>query len=320
MTSGNNPFTDFDGYDTYQPDFDKQEKVEVNNQDSFAQANHSADTDIKDPDVSTKSDGKNYIIDPLTGIKITEEDIRQREEYLREREMRINNINARSNAGDITAYPNNFPPLLKWYKYYPDKDLPSDSHIMVNRMLHIYYGGILLCLINVVCSFMTLAPNAASKVKSPATLIVTSLVFLFLVPYTMISLSFMNLYKSLKETRGLLYVIHMIVHSLTCIFFFFSALSIGSYGGLGWINSVNILSGGSKVVGAFGIIYSIAASLYFALLLYQLVIIARYFRAHEFDKKARAEVGRVALDAASRYSIEADHQEGLNVKDNLILT
>lgn len=278
------------------------------NQSNF-QSNPGSYTNPKGPetqyDSNLQSTGK--ITDKFTNRDITLDDIIKREKELEEREAKIRDLekkvsDARANGTTMDLHPRNYPLLLRWYRYYPDEEIPGDARAIMKMLYVMHYVLGVLLLFNSVCCFCTLVGGGGGVPKSPTTLVILSVAYLILLFPCSFGLIIMSLYKALSQQSAPRYVLFLLNYLGLCAFIVFLCLGLGNFGSLGYINAINLLSQSKgKWVGGLAIFYSAVMSLFLAFIIYLGILILRYFKDHKFDKRAKTEFAKMAANYASEH-------------------
>ena len=249
--------------------------------------------------------------DNLTGLNLTEKDLadkeaalRRREEMIANRERQVDQARANGTLSSLNQHPRNFPILLKFYKYYPEEDLPSDALPLMKKMMLSTYANLIVLFINVIGAFFCLAPGPKQKLDSSATTIVFSIVYL-LVGYPLsLELGLFVFYNALKQGKALKYIGAMVFTAIYFCFIVYLAVGLGDYGSVGWITTINVFGAAQNSwVGIITVIYSILATAYACLLAFIFYLAYKYYKSTDLQSRAVGEAAGMAAQYAS------DHRE-----------
>ena len=312
-TSGEyNPFasTNVDSFDaTHTNEVEQASPIANDNTQNIGQTNTTS-YDYEAQTTSTQT-GKAELKDPVTGLRITLKDIEERERVLNERENRISNrerevadAKANGTVDQLNKHPRNFPPFFKWYKYYPEEDLPEDSLKLMNYIKWVHYAVIIALLINVIGCIASLAHGASSAVNSPGANILFGIIYFIVISYLSLDLCFMVLYNALMNSKALKFIGFLITYGILFIVIAYIAIGINNYGSVGWITAINVI-GNNAGIGAFYFIFSILITLVAVALGWTWYMAYKYFRNNDFSKKAIGEAAQKASDFA------AEHREDI---------
>ncbi|EAY01417.1 hypothetical protein TVAG_230210 [Trichomonas vaginalis G3] len=245
--------------------------------------------------------------DSATGFSLSEKDLDERERALAEKEQKIaqrereiEEAKANGTYNHLNPHKRNFPIILNWYKYYPDEDIPKDAQQLVKfNMWTQYLGAILLALNFLGCLFLL---AAGEKVKSPSASILFSAIYLIIMVPICLDIIFMVLYNSLKEQKGLKFIGYLIGFGVYLIFIAFLAIGAFEYGSVGWVISINVLTGETgKWVGGYGIVWSIAATAFVVICGWLWYKAYKYYKSGSLSTKAFTEAAALATDYAREH-------------------
>ena len=247
------------------------------------------------PPASSKSNS--VFKDPVTGIPLTDEDLRRREEVLSRREREIENLENRVSNGDIPTRTTrkNFPPLLKLWAYHPDEDLPEKSRSIAKQVFYIFNATVGVYLVNCIGCFCCLA--SARYTSSPASKIVLSLLFLIVFCPISFEVSYFILYDALSKGKGLRFFIFMFTYLIWCGILVFNLIGIDDSGSVGFIQMINLFAG-PVVTAVVALVFCIAGSLDVAAMVFTFIKLFRFYRTEGLEKKAFGEAALIAAEKA----------------------
>lgn len=248
--------------------------------------------------------------DSITGLKITAEDLAKREEALAKREATISAMEtkveeARANGTMANLHPRNYPFILKWYKYYPEEEIPENARSLIKQLYWAHYAGWLLLAINFGCCFFTFAPGISAMISSPTFTCILAAAYFFLIGPITIDMCFMVLYNAISQKKALKFVGFLFTYGISFLFFAFVAISYDDYGSIGWINAINFFQAKeSSYVAIVGLVFSSVASLYTCYHGWLWWVALIYFRKNKFEKAALTEAAGIAANYAAEHKDE----------------
>ncbi|KAH0794984.1 Secretory carrier-associated membrane protein 1 [Histomonas meleagridis] len=246
---------------------------------------------------TTSSSSGSQFKDPVTGVPITDDDLRRREEMLARREREIEALENRVSSGDIPKVQTrkNFPPLLKWWAYHPDEDLPEKSVTIAKQIFYVYLATVAVYLINCIGCFCCLA--SAEHTSSPATKIVLSLLFLIIFCPISFEVSYFVLYDALARGKALRFFCFMATYIIWCGILVFNLIGIDDSGSVGYIQMINLF-GGPAGVAIIALIFCILGTLDVAAMVFTFIRLFRYYKSEGLEKKAYGEAAVIAAEKA----------------------
>ena len=242
--------------------------------------------------------------DPTTNMQITSDMLDKREAELARRERIIESKEQQVRDGSLTPSSSNknFPPILRWYSYHPDEELPESARKQAKILFFIYLAIGILYLVNWIGCLCCLNPNAAHQTSSPATKVVLSTVF-FLVFFPLsYEVSYFVYYKALAQGKALRFVCFLATYIIWGLFLAFNAVGIEESGSVGWIQTIDMFTGKGgfcKFVAIVGLIFSLLATGLFAFMVFMLIKLIKYYREEGLEKRTYAEAGQYALEKAN---------------------
>lgn len=288
-----NPFGNPNSYDSYTAS--DQQSV------SFVDPGVNSSSQVYS-DVANSSSGSQFK-DPVTGMVLTPEILTAREEALARREREIENKESQLRNGTIVARPANFPPVLHFWYYYPNEELPLKACELMERMKLSIYGLHLSFLLNWIGCLFCLAPGCGDALKtSVGTLIILSSLFLFVICPISFEISFFVIYNSIKAGKAIRFFCGLIVYILYFLFLAFAVVGIIGGGSVGFISMFELFGAQkSKWVGIFSLIYCIAGCLEGVFMVYIFIKFIGYYRTEGLTKKAIMEASLLAADYAKEH-------------------
>ncbi|KAH0795031.1 Secretory carrier-associated membrane protein 1 [Histomonas meleagridis] len=241
--------------------------------------------------------GKAVFKDPITGVPITDEDLRKREEMLAKREREIESLENRISSGDIPVREprKNFPPLLRWWSYHPEEDLPEKAQPIAKQIFYVYLATVFVYLINCIGCFCCLA--SAENTSSPATKIVLSLLFLIIFCPISFEISYFVLYGALQTGKGLRFFCFMATYIIWCGILVFNLIGIDDSGSVGFIQMINLF-GGPAGVAIVSLVFCVLGCLDVAAMVFTFIKLIRYYKSEGLEKKAFSEASLIAAEKA----------------------
>lgn len=248
--------------------------------------------------------------DRVTGLKLSEREIAEREAVLQKkeaaiaaRERQVEDARANGTLESLNPHKRNFPILIHAYKYYPEEDLPSDSLKLMNTIKWLVQIGAIILAFNLLCTLFLLAPGQAEKISKGACILFAAIYLLVVAPLSL-ELGMFPLYNALRDSKGLKFFGSIAFFAIYALFFIYLVVGLGDYGSAGWITSINAFGAEkNKWVGVALLIFSIAGTLFCVFACYVWWILVSYFRANDFSKKAAGEAAGMAANYAN------DHKE-----------
>ncbi|KAK8854119.1 hypothetical protein M9Y10_016669 [Tritrichomonas musculus] len=242
--------------------------------------------------------------DPVTNIQITSDLLDRREAELARRERMIESREQQIRDGTFTppSTNKNFPPLLRWYSYHPDEELPESARTQAKILFYIYLAIGIVYLVNWIGCLFCLNRSAAQATSSPATKIVLSTIFLFAFYPLSYEVSYFVYYKALAQGKALRFVCFLATYAIWGLFLAFNAIGMNESGSVGWIQTIDMFAaegGGAKIVAVIGIIFSIAASGLFAFMVFIFIKLIKYYKDEGLEKRTYAEAGQYAAQKAN---------------------
>jgi len=272
-------------------------------------------------DTSLKDKAQNQIkkvVENIPGANITDDDLaareaalEARERQIREREDAIATAKATGDMSSINPRPFNFPYYFNWYKYYPEHDIDEGARPLLERVKMVHYAGAGILAYNFLVCLLCLSKSVAAKLTSPATLIVLSLIYVLLVAPVSFDIVFMVFYNALKEDKALKYYGFLLTYGIYFLFFGFLAIGtsiFGTVGSVGWINTLNIMSGtGTGLVTTLGFVFCIVSSLFTFVVGLTWIQCLNFRSSEAYKKKAMGEFAGVAATFANDNKDEIAH-------------
>lgn len=252
----------------------------------------------------TQSSANSSFVDPVSGmVNLSDADLSAKEAELARREMEIarqeslvaNGIPVES-AG-LENRPKNFPPFIKFWKYYPDKEIPVDSQPLIRQIFILWLVMDITYLANWIVSFCCLA--CADSLGSVGSLLVLSTVYLFIFVPVSYEVCFFVLYKAIKESRGLSFFCFIGTFTVWGIIIAWHAVGIEEGGAVGWIQTIDLYLGGHAFVGTLGLIVSLGYTTCVAGVIYYWLKCWNFYKKNGLKAKAFGEASTIAARYAS---------------------
>lgn len=242
----------------------------------------------------------------IPGMKITEEELAQREAILARREQEISKrenqiAEAKANGtfDQLQYHPKNFPIILKIWSYYPEDDLPPESIPTVNVIKWIMIASALILVYNFIECFFAYSENARLVITNATTFVLMSALYGAIIIPISFEFCFFVLYNALKLGKGLKFFGFMLMYSLFLLVHGALLVGYSDYGGsFGFIHMVELFSKKASVAGVLGLIYCIFTSLLVVAIILTWLRMFRYYRTSGLDKKTVGEAGKIAADYA----------------------
>jgi hypothetical protein len=243
--------------------------------------------------------------DPVTGMVLSKAQMDQRESELAKREAEISKYEQQVASGTfVPRKEKNFPPYLNWWAWHPDRDLPVNIAPSMKKLRLIFLGVTLVYVINVIGCFALMSPGASEKVRSPATHIVLSLVFLIVLCPLSFELAFFGLYKAVQRGKGLKFFVSLFWYVVWFAFLCFNVVGLIDTGSVGFMIMFQVF-GGSTGAGVVALIFCICGSGIAVLLAIFGIWLVRYYRTNGLSKKAMMEGATIAADYAKDHPDQA---------------
>lgn len=240
-------------------------------------------------------------VDPVTGAPISQSDLDKRENILRQREQAIQAKETALQNGTIekVANPKNFPPLLRWWAYHPDEDLPENSRKMAKLIFYIFGATGIVYLVNFIGCLCCLNHGAAQQVSSPATKIVLSTIFLFVFWPISYELCYFVLYRALSQQKAMRYFCFLGTYAIWILILAFNAIGIDEGGSVGFIQMIDLFAASSgKFVAVIAVIFSVLACADIAAMVYTYILAIRFYKSEGLTQKAFSEASQFAANKA----------------------
>jgi hypothetical protein len=256
------------------------------------------------PKVS-KSQGGEFR-DPVSGMLVTDKQMREREAELQKKEAEIAALEGAVADGTYKkpASDKNFPPLLKWWAWHPRRDLKEDLVGPMQKIRWLFIGWAGAALINVVGCLACLTPSVSKKLKSPATMIVLSILGLVVFCPLATDLALFTLYKAMRNAKALKFFCGLGVYAIWILYIVFCVLGIMGTGSLGIIATIDVF-GANAVVGVIGLIFSLGGAAIAVLKGLSFVWLIRYYRRSGLKDKAFREGAELAAKYAKDHPDQA---------------
>ena len=281
------------------PDLAQQQQQQ---QPQYEQKSEKTSTATKIINTLTGNKNDDIYVDPITKVPISQKDLDAKEAALnkREEELRAKEAALQNGTYQAPQFPKNFPPLLKFWKYYPDHDLPPNSVRMAKILFWIYNATGIVYLINFVGCLCCLNGDASEKVDSVATKIVLSLLFLIVFWPISFEISYFVLYNALMQGKAVKFFCFMLTFVIWIAILIFNLVGIGVGGSVGFIQMIQLFSAkpGAKFVAIIALIFCIVGSLDAAAMIFEFIHLIRYYKNEGFSKKAMKEASAYAIEKA----------------------
>lgn len=243
--------------------------------------------------------GKPEFVDPVTGMPITEKQIADRERQLEERERMIREREEALANGTIrvTHGRKNFPPMLHWWSYHPDEDLPLEARKTAKTMFMtlLLFGPIYL--INFLAVLFSMGCGDILH-NSPAMMLVLSAFYLIALWPVSFEICYFPYYNSLISGKAMRFFCALGVYFLYFALLVFNVIGIASNGAIGIISVIDLFAAGKVLQGVFGIIFVVAGILDICVMVIVFISLIAYYKQEGLDKKAFAEAGQFAAEKA----------------------
>lgn len=191
-----------------------------------------------------------------------------REKSLGKREAEISELERQAQAGTYQPPVNdkNFPSFLHWWVWHHDRDLSDDRAPIMKKLRLLFLGTGIVYLANVIGCLATLAPEAAEKVDSPATMIVLSLMLLVVLCPLAMEFVFFTLSKAMKRVKAAKYICGLAACFVYFVFIMFTIIEIQDGDSVDFIVTIAVWSG-NGAVGFIALVFVLLAIAEAALLL-----------------------------------------------------
>ena len=245
------------------------------------------------------SSSKGTFVDPITGVPLTEADLKAREEALAKREREIEQREQQLADGTYVPPANNknFPPLIRFWAYHPDDDIPENFRVLVKRIFWIYCSCTIVYFLNFIGALGCLKGAAAKKTNSPATMIVLSAVYFFIFVPLSFEVSFFVMYSALKEGKGLRLFCFMITYVIWFAFLVMNVIGWKDNGTLGFIQTFDMFSA-AKGVAIIGLLFCITGTLAAVAMVLTFIHLIKLWKSEGLQKMAFQEASKIAAEKA----------------------
>lgn len=299
---------DLDGYNPFENPSDKNDQSYSIPQPSTTSTTYSPQqgtttTSPSPAPTSTKPTNSSFV-DPVVGVvNLSDADLSAKEAELARREMEIarqeslvaNGISVES-AGLVNR-PKNFPPFIKFWKYYPDQEIPPDSQSLIKQIFILWFVMDATYLANWIVSLCCL--SCADALGSVGSLLVLSTVYLLIFVPVSYEVCFFVLYKALKESRGLSFFCFLFTFAIWGVVIAWHAVGIEEGGAVGWIQTIDLFIGKHSLVGTLGLIVSLAYTTCVAGVIYYWLKCWSFYKQNGLKSKAFGEASTIAAQYAS---------------------
>lgn len=237
--------------------------------------------------------------DPVTGMPVTESQVEARERQLAERERQIAEKEDAMRNGTLqpAATRKNFPPLLKWWEYHPDEDIPEHGRKMAKITFWLFVATGLVYLVNAIGCLACLGSKGAAN-TSVGLLIGLSIVYLLAFWPLSFEICYFVLYDALRRSKGMKFICGLAMYCIWWIMLVFNVIGIQDGGAVGFIIMINLFGGGASGVGAIACIFSILGLLDAVALAWMFVLWCRWYKKEGLSRKAFTEAAEYAAEQA----------------------
>lgn len=238
-------------------------------------------------------------VDPVTGMPITEAQVEARERQLaaREREIAEKEEALRNGTLEVPKTRKNFPPLLKWWEYYPEEDIPEHGRAMTKRTFWLFLATGIVYLVNVIGSLACLGSNNAAG-TSVGLLIGLSIVYFVVFWPLSFEICYFVLYDALKKAKGMKFICGLGMYCIWWIILVVNVIGPKDGGAVGFIVMINLFSGGQGGIGAIACVFTILGVVDAAGLAWMFVLWCRWYKKEGLSRKAFSEAAQYAAEQA----------------------
>ena len=238
-------------------------------------------------------------VDPVTGMPITESQVEARERQLAAREREIAEREEALRSGVVMAPTTrkNFPPLLKWWEYHPDEDIPEHGRKMAKRTFWLFVATGAVYLVNCIGCLACLGAKGAAK-TSVGLLIGLSVVYLLAFWPLSFEICYFVLYDALKNAKGMKFICGLAMYVIWWVMLAFNVIGMEDGGAVGFIVMINLFSGGAAGIGAIACVFTILAVGDAVALAWMFVLWCRWYKTEGLSRKAFSEAAQYAAEQA----------------------
>jgi hypothetical protein len=249
-------------------------------------------------DAPSVSSSSSTFVDPVTGIPLSERDIRSREEQLERQEREIADKERQLANGTAQRQTRkNFPPYLKIWEYHPDDDLPEKSRGLAKKLFWVFLGTGICYLLNVVGAFSLFGAGDAAK-TSTGMAVILSLVFLCILYPASYEVSYFVLYKAMATGKGLRFFCGFITYAIWWGLLAFCMIGVSDGPSVGFIIMINLFSGGKSGQGFLSLLFCIATVAMVGVMGFEGIMLWRFYKSEGLSNKAYSEAAGIAVRQA----------------------
>lgn len=237
--------------------------------------------------------------DPVTGMPITEAQVEARERQLAERERQIAEKENALQSGTLTVEQTrkNFPPLLKWWEYHPDDDIPEHGRKMAKWTFYLFCATGIVYLVNLIGCLACLGSQSAAK-TSVGLLIGLSVVYFIVFWPLSFEICYFVLYDALRRAKGMKFICGLAMYVIWWLILVFNVIGMKDGGAVGIIIMINLFSGGKGAIGAIACVFTILAIVDCAALGWMFILWCRWYKREGLSQKAFSEAAQYAAERA----------------------
>jgi hypothetical protein len=254
--------------------------------------------------VAASITGGETMVDPVTGAPITERDIARREEVLARRERELEALEEQVRNGTYTppTTRNNFPPILKWWAYYPDEDLNENIRPLMRYYFFAYGLQALAYAVNFIAC-LTIIGNASHLETSLGLLLgIGGFLFFVWVPLGYEAHYFL-MYGAVSSGKSVKTICSLITYCIWWVILVISVIGPSSWGAIGFYLVAGLYKKDDQgkaatLQGTIGLIFAIIGLVDAAWLAFIFVRLCQFFRKEGLKQKAFVEAGHYAAEQA----------------------
>jgi hypothetical protein len=187
----------------------------------------------------------------------------------------------------------NFPPILHWWSWHPERDLSPDAIGLMRKIRILYFVTWLLYLENIAAA---LALNFGGEKLAGATMIVLSVFMALVLTPLAVDFAFFGMYKGMKKAGAIRFFWGFGLHCVWLGILIFNLIGVDWGAAGGYIIMVKAAS--VKGSGPLTIIFCIAGTLIAIAHGISVVWLMRFYRSRGLVDKAKSEGVQAGVDYA----------------------
>lgn len=241
------------------------------------------------------------LVDPVTGMPVTEEQIAIKERQLAEKERQIAAKEQAIANGDIKSVQSrkNFPPFLKWWEYHPDEDLPENARKHAKIIFWIFVAVGIPYAVNLIGAFACLGAQGAAQ-TSVGLLIGLALCYLFVFYPLSFEVCYFTYYKALITGKGLSFFCSLVAYGIWFALLVMNIIGLEDGGAVGFVIMVNLFNSdpAQTGIGIIAVVFVITGIIVAIAMGWEFIVLIKWYKTEGLAQKAFAEAGQYAAEKA----------------------